>query len=62
MKECDEWNSVDRTKELEEMDAEEARRRDNPEPETFVDQCLIAIFLILYLPFYLYEVLFKKKR
>ena len=62
LKECDEWNSVDRTKELEEMDAEEARRRDSPEPETFMDQCLIAIFIILYLPFYLYEVLFKKKR
>lgn len=55
IKRCDEWNSTDHTKELEEMDEEEAKRKDSPKTETFLDQCGIALLLILYLPFYLYD-------
>lgn len=52
---CEEWNSTDHTKELEEMDKEKAKRKDSPKTETFLDQCGIALLLILYLPFYLYD-------
>ena len=62
LKKCDEWNSKDRTKELNEMDAEEIRKRDNPEPETFVDKCLVAIIIILYLPFYFYDCIKEKMK
>lgn len=59
LKKCEEWNSADHTKKFEEMDADEARRKNNPKTETFWEQCAIAVILILYLPFYFYDC-FKK--
>ena len=57
LKKCDEWNSTDHTKELEEMDANKPEEK---KKETFWEQCGVAIILILFLPFYLYDCLKEK--
>ena len=57
LKKCDEWNSTDHTNELEEMDANKPEEK---KKETFWEQCGVAIILILFLPFYLYDCLKEK--
>lgn len=58
LKKCDEWNSTDHTIEFEEED----KGKEPIKKETFLDQCGIAIILILYIPFYLYDCIKEKFR
>lgn len=55
LKECEEWNSQEHTKEFEEEDKKPTQKEENLRKESFGEQCGVAVFLVLALPWLIYE-------